>query len=542
MKKLFFSLIASSLLVLGASAQSFFTPVSYRGAFDATTDWTAGWSNYDAQNTTYAATTAVLQDSVTSDMTLTANKVWLLKGFVYVKNGATLTIEAGTLIRGDQSTKGSLIICRGAKINAVGTASKPIVFTSNQDPGSRGAGDWGGVILLGKAPINPTGGEAAIEGGVDNAAGDGKYGGTNPNDNSGIMQYVRIEFPGVAFQPNNEINGLTFGGVGNGTTIDHIQVTFSGDDSYEWFGGTVNIKYLIAYRGLDDDFDTDFGFSGKGQFCVGLRDSAIADVSGSNGFESDNDGQSSMNSPYTSAIFCNMTIVGPKADLTNPINSNFKRGAHIRRNTRESVYNSIIMGWPKGVLIDGKTTLANLLADSLQFQNDIIAGCPIVADTASTLTTYPNFDVLGWFNTSSYGNSSYTNTSDVMLKDPFNYNAPDWRFKSGSPAATGASFANSRLGGVTAVNQPTVASFISLFPNPANDQLNVEIDMTTPDPIRIEVLDLQGKTIQTLYQGQASLGTSFIAMNTSALSNGFYLVKISGTKGTYGISKIEILR
>ena len=129
-----------------------------------------------------------------------------------------------------------------------------------------------------------------IEGGVNNAAGDAFYGGTDANDNSGVLRYVRIEFPGIAFTDNNEINGLTCGGVGAATTLEHVQVSYSGDDSFEFFGGTVNAKYLIAYRGWDDDFDTDFGYSGKIQFAVSLRDPEIADQSGSNGFESDNDG------------------------------------------------------------------------------------------------------------------------------------------------------------------------------------------------------------------------------------------------------------
>ena len=154
---------------------------------------------------------------------------------------------------------------------------------------------------------------ASIEGPGD------QYGGTDPDDNSGVMKYVRIEYPGIAYSLNNEINGLTFGGVGRGTTIDYIQVSYSGDDSYEWFGGTVNCKHLIAYRGWDDEFDTDFGFRGKLQFLVGLRDPEVADQSGSNGFESDNDGSGSTNSPRTSPTWWNVTLVGP---LGNNNNSN----------------------------------------------------------------------------------------------------------------------------------------------------------------------------------------------------------------------------
>lgn len=172
-----------------------------------------------------------------------------------------------------------------------------------------------------------------IEGGVDNVAGDGKYGGTNATESSGTLQYIRIEYPGIAFLPNNEINGLTLGGVGSGTTLDDIQVSYSGDDSYEFFGGTVNAKYLVAFSGTDDDFDTDFGYSGKCQFLLAVRDSSYYDAAGaSNGFESDNDGTGTTSTPITSPVFSNVTLIGPKATLTTPVASYFKRGnAHQKK-------------------------------------------------------------------------------------------------------------------------------------------------------------------------------------------------------------------
>ena len=191
-----------------------------------------------------------------------------------------LTIEPGTIIKGDKLTKGTLIVKPGAKIMAEGSATKPIVFTSSSAKGSRNYGDWGGIILLGKAPVNKT--PATIEG--ENVS---TFGGTDAADNSGTLKYVRIEFAGIAFETDKEINGLTFGGVGSGTTIDYVQVSYSGDDAYEWFGGSVNAKHLISYRTLDDDFDTDWGFSGNVQYAMALRDPAVADqcsCSDSNGF------------------------------------------------------------------------------------------------------------------------------------------------------------------------------------------------------------------------------------------------------------------
>ena len=233
---------------------------------------------------------------VTANTTWSADKIYLLKGNVYVTGNVTLTIEPGTIIKGDKGTKGSLIITRGSKIMAVGTVDKPIVFTSNIAAGGRSQGDWGGVILLGKAPNNG-GTDVQIEG-IDPSP-KGQHGGTDANDNSGTMQYVRIEYAGIPLSVDNEINGLTFGSVGSGTTIDHIEVYRSGDDAYEWFGGTVNAKYLLAIDTWDDDFDTDNGFSGKIQFGLAQRLASTADVSGSNGFESDNNAAGDNKTPQT---------------------------------------------------------------------------------------------------------------------------------------------------------------------------------------------------------------------------------------------------
>ena len=230
---------------------------------------------------------------------------YLLKGWVYIADGSELTIEPGTIIKGDKDTKAALIVERGGKLYAKGTAASPIVFTSEQAKGNRRPGDWGGVILCGKAENNQK--EMQIEGGPRT-----KHGGNDNADNSGILSYVRIEFAGYPFQTDKEINGLTFGSVGSGTQIDHIQVSYSNDDSYEWFGGDVNCKYLIAYHGWDDDFDTDNGFSGKVQFGLAVRDPRIADASQSNGFESDNCADGSAVSPYTTATFSNITFIGPK--------------------------------------------------------------------------------------------------------------------------------------------------------------------------------------------------------------------------------------
>jgi hypothetical protein len=404
----------------------------------------------------------ILEGRITENRTLKAQFTYKLRGLVYVTNGAVLTIEPGTKIVGESGRSGGLIITRNAKLNADGTADKPIVFTSEAANPQRG--DWAGVVLLGNAPTNASfngqSGVGEIEGGINNSEGFGLYGGTNPADNSGVLRYVRIEYAGYAFLPDKEINGLTFAGVGNQTIVDYVQVSYANDDSFEWFGGTVNCRHLISFRTLDDDFDTDNGYSGKVQFGIIVRDSAVADVSKSEAFESDNDANGSAFTPQTSAVFSNITALGPKA-TSSTIGSNlYLAGAQIRRNSSISIFNSIIAGWPQGILIDaakGVPTDNNLAgtAPSLFIQNNIIAGCaaPVkyaVSPTAPTGATEAS--MLSWFNTSSFNNTILANNADVQLIAPFNYTAPDFNpATNGSPAAAGGSFANAKLSGLQQV-------------------------------------------------------------------------------------------
>jgi hypothetical protein len=309
-----------------------------------------------------------VKGEITTNTTWKATDQYLISGFVYVRAGATLTIEPGTIIKGDKVTKGALFIDRGAKIMAVGTAEKPIVFTSNQPAGKREAGDWGGLVILGKAPVNKT--PAKVEGEEIT-----EFGGTDASDNSGELKYVRIEFAGIAYAPNKEINSLTFGGVGSGTKVEYVQASFGGDDSFEWFGGTVNAKHLISYRGLDDDFDTDNGYSGLVQYGYILRDPAIADQAGdSNAFESDNDATGTTATPQTSAKFANITVsLIPKAD--NTVDSKFASAMRIRRNSAISVYNSVFTGaWPRsGLRVENDLTIANFTSGLIKMDGVILA-------------------------------------------------------------------------------------------------------------------------------------------------------------------------
>ncbi|MEO6232634.1 MAG: hypothetical protein ABJB11_19345 [Ferruginibacter sp.] len=410
----------------------------------------------------------ILEGRISANRTLKADYTYKLRGLVYVTNGAILTIEPGTKIVGETGKNGGLIITRSCKIIADGTVDKPIVFTSEAATPQRG--DWAGVVLLGNAPTNSSfngvQGIGEIEGGINNSDGLGLYGtpstqGQNPADNSGILRYVRIEYAGYAFLPDKEINGLTFGGVGSNTVIDNVQVSYANDDSFEWFGGTVKCTHLISFRTLDDDFDTDNGFSGKVQFGISLRDSSVADISKSEAFESDNDAAGSALLPQTSVVFSNMTVMGPKATLTNTGNNLFVWGAQIRRNSSMSLFNSIIMGYPNGLYIDATKGVPtdNNIPSTLSVQNTIIAGCPtpvlysLGTNTNAPLVANNTASITTWFNTPAYGNSILATNDLVGLTAPFNYTNPDFNPTAGSPAVTGGAFTDSKLStGFTSVN------------------------------------------------------------------------------------------
>jgi hypothetical protein len=412
--------------------------------------------------------TIILQGRINTDQLLKKENTYILKGLVYIVGNSTLTIQAGTTIKGSFSGTdvAALIITRGSKIIASGTATEPIVFTSaSPNPQS---GDWGGIIICGKAGINTSfnaiQGLYQVEGGVDNTFGDGLAGSGDAvaptavdTDNSGILSYVRIEYAGYAFQPDKEINSLTLAAVGSGTTIDHVQTIYAKDDAFEWFGGTVNCKYLIASKTQDDDFDTDNGYRGNVQFGLIIRDSVIADISTSEAFESDNNSGGSTATPKTEAVFSNITAIGPRATLTNVGSSLFRAGAQIRRNSGISIFNSIIIGWPVGVLIDASTgtpTDLNIANNTLRIKNTTLAGNTVnVKYTASGSATTGASDasMLAWFNDVTNSNNTLTNVADAKLIQPFNYAAVDPTPFAGSNGNaqinTGGSFIDSKLAG-----------------------------------------------------------------------------------------------
>ncbi|MBE2246949.1 MAG: T9SS type A sorting domain-containing protein [Candidatus Competibacteraceae bacterium] len=536
MKKVL-SIAFVALMGLVASAQStFWEYTNYIGAFapTPTARWTDGWCNFDPQNATYPTSTINVTANITTNTTWTSSNVYHLNdAVIYVKPGATLTIQPGTIIRG--SGKGTLVIERGGKINAQGTASQPIVFTSNFTPGNRDYGDWGGVVICGAARHNLAAGpDAVVEGGIGDAATQtGVHGGTNDDDSSGVFSYVRIEFCGISLtpNPNSEINGLSMYSVGRKTKMDHIQVSYSGDDSFEWFGGTVDLKYIVAFHGWDDDFDTDNGYRGRVQFACSIRDSRNADQSGSNGFECDNDANGSDRTPKTNPTFSNVTIIGPdytgNPDITH---ADYRRALHIRRNAATSVYNSIFTGYPSaGFLLDGRKTTANYCGDTLEFKANIIAGCAndwhlSNADTLC-ITGTSDFVTRGMLT-----NDTLSVSNDINLIDPFgNSNSnPDLRPASGSPALTVGSYFGFTTDFLSTKDLTSIQQ-ASIYPNPASNLTMVSFNLSASADVQIYILDLNGKMLQQNII-QANAGSNMIPLQINTLANGVYVVQIINGK------------
>ena len=328
-----------------------------------------------------------LTGNIGATTTLTSDKVWTLKGYVYVTDGASLIIQPGTVIKSDVAEKGALCIERGAKIIAEGTPDRPIVFTSGQPVGQKSPGDWGGIVILGRAKTNRSS-EPTIEGGIGRP-----YGGTNDDDNSGVLRYVRIEYAGIAALPNSEINALTLGGVGKGTTIQYVQTIYANDDAFEFFGGTVSPKFIYAFATADDDFDFDFGYTGEVSNGVAKRDPQFVDNGDAgNGIECDNDGTGSSAQPYTHPKLFNMILVGPNNSTAL---ANHNLGLRFRRATQFTMKNSVIWGWMKGGLSLESNETAQFVKDGVSvFENNSVGTFNPTLNFISKATTILTNDQL----------------------------------------------------------------------------------------------------------------------------------------------------
>lgn len=539
MKKSLLTLILGLSLTLGFTAKnidnSFFDKVSYIGAFGSI-DWTQGWTEWDPVNEAYPEATVTKGNAQFSRATgthISADETWSgvikLDGWVYVDAGATLTIESGTIIRGTE--KSVLVVERGGKINAVGTSSSPIVFTSNQGAGLRGNSDWAGVVICGKAPNNLAGGEGVAEGGIEST-----YGGTEPTDNSGTLKYVRIEFPGYEVATGKEINGLTLYSVGDATTLDFIQVSYSGDDGYEWFGGTVNAKHIISYKTEDDDFDTDNGYIGLVQYAIISRDKDIVDTDTANAFESDNDADGSTSEPFTQAVFSNVSAFGPFESSSTPaLVKNHEEGAamRLRRSTKLQIYNSLFMGWGRGLRMESDNTMNAAKNGELNIKNTIIAGTR--NDKFKVDGTV--FDVAGleaWFLTAEKENKMIADNADIIITDAFNSSAFNFLPANGSPVLNASYWAEDVLAAEISTSNKISAKS---YPNPFTGSTRISLNLEKSSKVTISVYNNVGTKVGEMYDGTANQGNHDYIFDASSLPKGIYICKIA-IDGTSSIIKM----
>ncbi len=529
---------------------------------------------------------SVLRTPITSRVQLSSKKIYALDGYVFIDDGGVLAIEPGTVIIGDTVGENSAIcINRGGKIYAKGTKEKPIIMTSSAPPGQRRGGDWGGLLICGKASTNHPGGEAALEGGIADANRvRGWFGGkTNPDDNdsSGVIEYARIEFAGIAAAPNQELNSLTMGGVGRKTIFSHIMVSYANDDAYEWFGGTAGSRYLIAVGTLDDDFDGDNGWSGRVQFGLSQRWAQRADVSTSQAFEMDNDASGSYNQPLTRPVFSNITAIGPVLDTSWTSGTNFNRyygaGAQIRRNARTSIFNTVFVGWPRGIELLGGGTQGAATRDSIKLKNlDFhgIKGVDLRVDGTG-------FDV-NWIYTSSFNNvfnrrspesASITNAfgigldfnplplpnapylqtasfDDPLLQDPFfkpvNYRgafSPNVAERWDLPWAE---YDPQNKDYTLSVENDDLNSYnfdIRVYPLPADELTSVIYNLKSAGIVSIKLFDSMGRLVKTIIDGEYQ-NDSYYQFNiyTADLVPGIYLLNMTSSSGDKITTNIPVIR
>jgi hypothetical protein len=324
----------------------------------------------------------VVTGSVTGNETWVSTNYYVLRGAVFVRDGATLNIQAGTRVIGESWSNGTLVVSRGGRLNAIGTASQPIVMTSDQPAGGRSRGDWGGLIINGRARLNTPSGQASGEGDT------GQYGGDDDNDNSGTIRYLRLEFAGIEFSPDNELNGIAFQGVGSGTQVDFVQIHMNRDDGLEYFGGTVDLKHAVLTNIADDSLDWTQGWRGRAQFIAVSQRSDDADW----GIEADNASSNHNFEPRSNPLIYNMTICG---DPDTNEGGESVRGTLFRVGTAVTFRNFLILGSKNlGMQINDAASLALVGQGVTQVGAGIVSGpaTPLHSSVAQFVTggQFPN--------------------------------------------------------------------------------------------------------------------------------------------------------
>lgn len=564
----------------------FFDPVLYRGAFGNNDNWADGWTALSSNGffgdlvTPIPSADIVIKDediNAGETLNLTANNTYFLDGYVFVEDGAVLNIEAGTVIKaygipsgGDKTT--ALIISQGGKINAIGTADAPIIFTAEfddtDDPDdltSAEKGLWGGLIILGKATVGVNGGSQNIEG-IPSTEGRANYGGTADADNSGTLKYVSIRHGGDKLEANNEINGLTLGGVGSETTIDYVEVFANLDDGIEWFGGNVSVNHAVVSFCGDDSYDYDQSWDGKGQFWFSLQDE-LSNRAG------EWDGSESADlQPKVSPTLSNLTFIGAGVESVNEDGNN---ALSIRDDGSVQVYNSIFTDFADlAIQIDNDANGTDLLSDSydrfiageLTFTNNVFFSFGSGADLTSIISTDGGDDNLlvthlsdngsiyadpslggisrtndggldprvsadgaAWSKGVAVGDDYFQDVSYVGAFSPYENWATGWT------ALSDNGYFGNLVSDVDDVSDFAENKSLNVFPNPArNGQIFVDVDLGETKRISLNITDMNGRVVTNLSNVQNyGIGKYRLAVNVNALPNGYYTVNVISDKNIF---------
>lgn len=388
------------------------------------------WTNFKPAAIEYSEATNIIAGTIDKDTKLTKRNTYQLVGIVYVTNNAVLTIEPGTVIRGDDKTCGTLVITNGAKIIAEGLETDPIIFTSNKETTERRPGDWGGIIILGKAPINKLGGISTLPFNLDPILN--HYGGLDAEDNSGILKYVRIEYSGRKLSALKELNGLSLAGVGRKTVLSNIQVSYSNDDSFECYGGDLNMNNLISYRTTDDDFDFTQGAQINISNSIAIRHPFSSDISGSRCFEVDSYDKienTDVSKKMTKINASNITLVNLEENNQGLV----RESAHIGENTFFNLTNSVVSGFAPFILLNGNIGSGDENLSKITLKNVMVNNCNggITSESSSNDVAIKN-----WYSKPEYAiEFTKTKSSELFLIPNIKGN-PDFRMKQNNLASS----------------------------------------------------------------------------------------------------------
>lgn len=512
----------------------------------------------------------------------TNDKIYELDGFVYLEDGGTLNIQEGTVIKAKSTPSTSdlastLIICRGAKINAIGTKDKPIIFTSNGDDlgttpsfGVNNRGQWGGVLILGKAKIGDTGGEDNIEG-LPETEPRALYGGNNDGDNSGTLRYVSIRYTGAELLPDEEIQGLTLGGVGNGTTIEYVESLSSNDDGIEIFGGTVNVKWFVSAFSNDESFDYDEGWRGFGQFWFAIVGNDKGDQPG------EHDGPEGTSNLLSYPRIYNATYIGP-GDTAKAVKC--PRVIHFKSKGSGVYGNSIFAHYAKAGLEledkpngQGDDSYAIMLRDSIKMLNNLWYSAhwthidSIVTATAGAedatasqlkakmtgawaneILSTPPFISVGW-GMDDFGqiqgsgdlwpmpkvSQAFQNLASLP-NDPFftqvGYKGAFDGFNNWAAGWTGLDY-HGFFQNHTSIEETDAAGFdFNIYPNPTTGVFNVELNVEKSQDVNVVVFDVTGKMVENTPVAKLSAGVHNITLSADAYTAGVYTVEVRTASGS----------